>query len=651
MSSSGKRLPRATIWLALPALIAASVVSVATGAAGASAANGKIQVCVSSNQSKTVKYTVHRSHTTNTISLKAKAGHSVCSASYGRATGTYQVTQLASYGTKVTKISVSPKGQTVANNTASSSARVAVSSSRTTKISFSNAKVKTSTPTPVPVPTPTPTPPPGPSDPGTGYLEVCKAAADQWVTGSFAISITDGSFSRSVNLPVGECTDALQVPVGTATITETPKYPFYLSDVTSNSGTLVKNLATSSATVAVASSSNSAVETRINLINATDMGSYKVCKTLTASSGDLITQGRNAFTFNTSYSLGGTTDLADNSVQVIVPTLGDTYCTPVDTLLPVGTKVSVTEVGASGVSLVSAGANPVSQDAGSSGSTVVLSIGPSNGSIVKAEFVNTAVGTVEICKQIDDHFWTGWYTQADLNRPNSGNSPYNGTPFQFSINGGSAITVKAGYCSAPITVPTGSATVQELATPNFQLEGFTATGPDGSSRILSGTNPITVSVPAGGVGNETLVTATNKVQTGQVKVCKITEVTPGYDYTFHTSFSVGGQWFSQDVTLTPDAMGPAGEVCSYLSSPLPLIEPNGDPIAFKSEETSTEFPTASNNTILVGPSTITYDGNGTVQGEQEAQIGDAPGNSYYLCANLGQGVNVVTFTNTSLLDP
>ena len=78
--------------------------------------------------------------------------------------------------------------------------------------------------------------------------------------------------------------------------------------------------------------------------------------------------------------------------------------------------------------------------------------------------------------------------------------------------------------SQAFQVPAGTATVQEYNTnPDFYLANVSTVGvtdPTGS-RLLSGstTNPATVSVPFGGVNNETVVTFTNDTNQAQFKVC------------------------------------------------------------------------------------------------------------------------------------
>ncbi|MBE7190664.1 hypothetical protein, partial [Jatrophihabitans endophyticus] len=281
---------------------------------------------------------------------------------------------------------------------------------------------------------------------------------------------------------------------------------------------------------------------------------------------------------------------------------------------------------------------------------------------------NSADGTIEICKQMDD---SNWMPSGPPNGPQrasviegggngpDGGSPYNGTPFYFSINGGTPIEVDAGACSPAIAVPAGTATVQEESTPNFNLEGFTAVGPDGSSRLVSGTNPITVNVPFGGVGNETLVTATNKVQTAQVKVCKEldTAVPAGKTFHFDATFELGnGDWEGDyPLSLKPTGDGPSGEVCTNLSMPVPVIDGQGDPTTITVTECDSPFGYTDDGADIVEPTSITYAGNGSVvEGSPTVyQPGDSKDldGSYNIQANLGQGVNEITFLNSFVVDP
>jgi hypothetical protein len=473
-----------------------------------------------------------------------------------------------------------------------------------------------------------------------------------------SITVASGSYSATQVVPVGQCTGPLLVPSGTATVTETAPFPYGLTKVTTipSAALISTNLAASSATVAVTASSDSSVETLVHLVNSTKLGYVKVCKTLTSNSGDIITAGKSTFVFDVSSAI------SSGSVSVVVPSTEQAACALYKDELPLGTKVTVTERGFANTTLTNVQVLPASQDAGTAAPTARLTVGPNQDGVTTASFTNRANGTIEICKNIDDSNWHRSWSKYSKDEYNG--SPYDGTPFQFSVNGGAPITVKAGYCSAPLSVPAGTATVEELATPNFSLVGFTAVGPDGKTRLVSaGTdNPITVNVPWGGVGNETLVTATNQVNTGQVKVCKmLDDKTPvGKSFKFETTFSVGNGWYDSYLTLTPTDNGPAGEVCGWLSAPLPVINWHGDPITVTVTECASPFGVDSNGMPIVEPTSITYDGNGTfveslsygptVTPGPAATDPDADG-SYHLSADIGQGVNVITFTNSLVLDP
>jgi hypothetical protein len=192
------------------------------------------------------------------------------------------------------------------------------------------------------------------------------------------------------------------------------------------------------------------------------------------------------------------------------------------------------------------------------------------------------------------------------------------------INGSIDIKVNAGQCSFAIAVPAGTATVDELPSANFHLVSVTAVGPAGDSRLLSGSNPVTLSVPFGGVGNETLVTDTNAVNTGQFKICKTTsepQIIGGVTFTFAWSYTVDGATTSGTVGLTP------GE-CSGLLATIPVVDSSGNPVTV----TVGEAPTAG-----VYVNTIVYAGNGSLVSSDAA--------SGWSSFGIGIGVNSITYDN------
>jgi hypothetical protein len=205
------------------------------------------------------------------------------------------------------------------------------------------------------------------------------------------------------------------------------------------------------------------------------------------------------------------------------------------------------------------------------------------------------------------------------------------------VNGSITVTVLGGACSPAIAVPAGTATVLEQSTLNFHLVGIpTAVGPDGSNRLISGTNPITVSVPFGGVGNETLVTFTNAVNTGQFKICKTTTATSdgsgvllgGLTFNYEYQYSVDGVLTDAFTSLQIPAGSQSGViVCTGLFGPIPVEQFNGLPVTIGVQEAA--FPGVH---IL----SITYAGNGALQ------TGVTANPAFF---TLGQGVNILTFDN------
>jgi hypothetical protein len=254
-------------------------------------------------------------------------------------------------------------------------------------------------------------------------------------------------------------------------------------------------------------------------------------------------------------------------------------------------------------------------------------------------FTNQAEGTLEICK-----------AAADTETYGKGHNP-----FQFVVNGSIDVTVNAGQCSPAITVPAGTATVDELATnPNFHEVSVTATGPDGSNRILSGTgvapdlNPITVSVPFSGTsikGNETLVTYTNAVNTGVFKICKASDspTLQGEGFLFNWTYTLnGGTPVAGAITVAP------GE-CGYLdgsglpySPPIPVVDNNGNPVTVSvsgDADTGTAGWVLNTNYYILPMTGISLTGLGSLTSGNT--------NTGASSFTIGQGTNALTYINVA----
>jgi hypothetical protein len=446
--------------------------------------------------------------------------------------------------------------------------------------------------------------------PQPGYIEVCKQGADQFVSGYFFFSIVDaaGLSYGPYSVLVGQCTSAIQVTPGTATITESAQFPYALDEVYTypTSRFVSDNLINQTARVTVVAG-NTNTETVATFVNETNLGLVKVCKTLDSANSDAL--AGSTFTFDYSDAAGaGSTNIVANTFEngpacVFLPT-------PNGAGLPLGSSVTITEDTPASVSLVGVSVSPSGGDDGSTDTTAKLTVQPG---ITSATFTNQAEGTIEICKDA-----------ADPQTLGDGSNPFN-----FTVNGSINVTVDAGKCSTAIVVPAGTATVLEGPSANFSLVSVTATGPALDNRIISGTNPVTVDVPFGGGANETLVTFTNAVNTGQFQICKVTSLSGsliGSDtFTFTWSYTVDNTTYTGSVGLEPGQ-------CSDLSADIPDVDSSGNPVLVS----VTETPTAD-----VAVASITYSGNGSL----DASDTGAGTSSFY----DGLGINTITYDNEVVL--
>jgi hypothetical protein len=425
----------------------------------------------------------------------------------------------------------------------------------------------------------------------TGFIEICKTAGDNYVKGSFDFTITDAAGAvNKASVAVGNCTSPLQVAVGNATVTEAAQAPYFVSAIsaTPDGRVVSSNLTDQTATVKVVLG-DSSTETKVTFENSTPLGFIKVCKALTDDSGALVGQ---MFTFTVADVNGS------HTLQLAAGDIGTTACVIDPTALPIGSAVSITEQAVPGAMVVGVSVSPAGQDAGSAPPTAKLTVGSG---VTTSTFTNQASGTLEVCKDAAD---ASTKTQT----------------FQFSVNGGAAISVKAGTCSKPISVPAGTATVSEADSPNFHLVSVAAN----LDRLVTGStvNPATVSVPLGGVANETVVTFTNAVDTGQFKICKVSSEPTLQGVTFHFtySFTAYGTTVTGTAAMTPGS-------CSGISVIVPLLDSTGLPVAVKVTEKATA-------TVAVSDIAIA---NGTIV-TQNLTTGTAT-------FNVNQGITIVTYTN------
>jgi hypothetical protein len=438
-----------------------------------------------------------------------------------------------------------------------------------------------------------------------GWLEICKYSSDGYVSGRFSFSVTDaaGLSYGPYSVLVGQCTPAIQVTAGAATITEAAQAPYFLStvNVVPSVNFISDNLTNGTVSVNVVAGASSN-ETAVAFYNGTELGYIKVCKDLDSANSDALAGTTFVFNWSAALSTGGiqtgTTDVVANTFEQ------GPACVFINNGqgLPLGSIVTFKEVGQPNVDNLSATQTVTVPGTWSADGT------PGN-NITSVTFTNQAEGTIEICKDGNQDV-----VQTGKN------------PFSFVINGSIDITVNAGQCSNAIAVPAGTATVDELPSLNYHLVSVTATGPYLDNRLLSGTNPITVSVPFGGVGNETLVTYTNAANTGQFKICKTTVLSEPFigstTFNFTWYYTLDGVYTSGTVGLEPGQ-------CSALSANIPVVDSSGNPVPV--------FVTEGYNPLTVETSE-TLQGNGT---NFVANLNAGAYSSF----DIGAGTNIVTYNN------
>lgn len=171
-----------------------------------------------------------------------------------------------------------------------------------------------------------------------------------------------------------------------------------------------------------------------------------------------------------------------------------------------------------------------------------------------------ATGYLEVCKS------------ADTTGPVTG-------PFTFRVTEDGAVvatqTVTTGTCSAPFTVPSGTATVTEASVPYATVTDISATP---ASNLVSSdlaTGAAVVNVAAGDISTTTTLKFTNKEVTGYVEVCKKAATGSGLTGSFQFTIT-GAMGFSQNVSVPVGACSnsiqvPAGPVTIKETSPATYV--------------------------------------------------------------------------------
>lgn len=162
--------------------------------------------------------------TVGATAVTVQAGY--CSTPVPLDAGEVTVTETATADINVTAITAAPAGTLVDSNLAARTAKVKVISEQITEVTYTNAKK-------------------------TGHVKVCKIAGKGVAAGtSFAFTVG----STTTTARAGDCSHALELPVGEVTIVETAVADYEVSDIAvAGAGTLKsKDLAAGKAVVTVA---------------------------------------------------------------------------------------------------------------------------------------------------------------------------------------------------------------------------------------------------------------------------------------------------------------------------------------------------------------------------------------------------------------
>lgn len=348
-----------------------------------------------------------------------------CSAPFQVPVGQATVVETPTPFSAVTDINTIPAYNLISANNASGTAVVNVPGgdiSTTTTVNYTNIEV-------------------------TGFVEVCKdAALGSGLTGSFQFTITGAmNFTQTVSVPVGACSNSIQVPAGQVQVQETGSPATYVTDIEAqpSSALLSSDLTNATAQLAVAAGDVS-TESIVTFTNNTSR--LKICKVDGSSDGSLLGK---LFTFTangTSMTVPAGPAPGGTCVMDPVAYRAGTLVTVSEGIFP-GTQVSDIEV------------NPANRIVGSADLTnrtvsVILGSGETD---VTYTNVPAPPGTLKICKI-------------------AGTGVSNGSLWPFTVSGVTGtIMVPAGSCVIVGDFPFNSVqTVTERPTSGFVVSAMAA---------------------------------------------------------------------------------------------------------------------------------------------------------------------------------
>jgi len=283
-----------------------------------------------------------------------------------------------------------------------------------------------------------------------GFLEVCKAKpAGDSLTGRFNFTVSQtGSPTRTVTVPVGGCSMALQLFAGPATVTEVARTGAQLVSVAATpTNRLIgtPDLGNRTANVQIVEG-DLASQTIVTFINKNvppppTTGLVKICK----KAGPGVKPG-STFTFT----------LATRATRSVDVKAG--FCSSPQEV-PVG-NLTVTEKATNGLRVSDITVDPAGARVGNAdltAGTVTVAVEASR-VVTEVTFTNRSAepGILKVCKV-------------------AGTGVVPGTRFQFTV-GTTPVTVRAGSCSLPLNVPAGNLAITEAAANGTRVTDITVAG-------------------------------------------------------------------------------------------------------------------------------------------------------------------------------
>jgi hypothetical protein len=420
-----KRVGRLRLLVSALVVTTISVVGAVGTASAAPDPTGTLEICkVASGQGVTGTFGFRVAGRDGTIEVPVGG----CSLPITVPVGTATVTEVARPGFSVDSIATFPSGRLVSSDMAARTARVSIVAggvSNQTIVTFANK----TTP--------------------KGFLEVCKAKPNgDDLSGNFNFTVSQtGSPTRTVTVPVGGCSLPIQLFAGTASVTEVARTGAELVGIAATPpGRLVdSNVASRSATVRIVAG-ELATQTIVTFTNKTapppkpPTGLVKICK----RAGEGVEPGT-TFTFTLATRETRSVDVKAESCSA-----------PQE--VPAG-NLTVTEKATAGLQVSKIVVEPGAALVGSPDLTAgTVTVKVTADEVTEVEFTNRTAppGTVKVCKV-------------------AGHGVVPRTPFNFTA-GTTPVTVLAGSCSLPMTMPAGNLTITEAATTGLQVTDITVAG-------------------------------------------------------------------------------------------------------------------------------------------------------------------------------